>query len=370
MWNRFKTLDPWLYAIPVILIAISLVMIYTLTITSSGPSLAVHQAIFSVLGLLLMVGFTFIDYRTFKGWSVWLYFFGLLSLIAVKVIGKSDFGAQRWINIGPFQYQPGEFEKLLIVVTMASWLSYVRNALSGRRFWISVAALLVPAAAVILQPDLGTAIVSVCAGLGVVLYSHLQRWQVMAIGLGILAVVLSVALSFHNVKPFNKILKDYQRDRLASFVQPNRDASGSGYNVVQSVIAIGSGGVTGEGLGGSQSRLNFLPVAHADFIFAGIAEAWGLVGSWGVIGLYGILLWRLMQAAIIAKDEFGMLVCVGITIKIMVEVLVNVGMNMRLMPVTGIPLPFLSYGGTALLTNTLAMGIVQSIVIRYKKLTF
>jgi len=166
-------------------------------------------------------------------------------------------------------------------------------------------------------------------------------------------------------------MKDYQKDRLASFIQPARDKTGSGYNVLQSVIAVGSGGLTGKGLGfGSQSQLNFLPVAHADFIFAGIAEAWGLVGSLAILALFGLLMSRLIQAARIAKDEFGMLICIGVLVKIALEMLVNIGMNIRIMPVTGIPLPFLSYGGTTLLTNALCLGLVQSIVMRYKRLTF
>jgi rod shape determining protein RodA len=371
MWNRFKTFDPWLYVIPFALMVISVVLIYTLSVNSSGSGLYVRQAGFAVFGALLMILATFIDYRALKGWSIWLYVAGLLFLLAVKVFGRQDFGAQRWIDIGFFQFQPGELEKLVIVVTMAALLSKTVNAVSNRQFFLSLLLLLIPVWAVLIQPDLGTAIVIIASGIGIMLHARLSWVQRGVIAAGFLCAALAFGLSFHNVRPFSKLLKDYQKDRLASFVEPSRDRTGSGYNVVQSVIAVGSGGLVGKGLGlGSQSQLNFLPVAHADFIFAGIAEAWGLAGSWGIIGLFAILLIRILQAARIAKDGFGTLLCIGILVKIMVEVLVNIGMNIRLMPVTGIPLPFLSYGGTTMLTNALAIGIAQSVVVRYKRLTF
>jgi len=202
-------------------------------------------------------------------------------------------------------------------------------------------------------------------------YAPLVRWQRVFLTVGILLVAMVITLSFKGVSPFKGILKDYQKDRLISFIDPSKDPAGSGYNVQQSKIAVGSGGLLGQGLGeGSQSQLNFLPVAHADFIFAGIAEAWGLIGSYGVIFVFGILCFRLLHAARIAKDDFGMLLCVGITIKLIFELLVNIGMNIGIMPVTGIPLPFLSYGGTTLLTNAILIGVAQSVVTRHKRLTF
>lgn len=371
MWNKFKTLDPLLYLIPLILSIISVVVIYALTVDFAGSGLFLRQGIYAVIGMILMVGVTFVDYRSLKGWSIWLYGLGLIGLALVKLVGKSDFGAQRWIDIGPFQLQPSELIKLILIVALAAFLSKASHFMSGRRFLVSIAMITVPFLAVMLQPDLGTAIVIGATGLGLLLHANTTKAQKLIIWGGIISIVLIFILSFQNITPFSGLLKEYQKDRLVSFVDPSRDLSGTGYNVLQSVIAVGSGGVVGKGLGvGSQSQLHFLPVAHADFIFAGIGEAWGLVGTWGIIGIYTLLLFRILQAAKIAKDSFGMLLCIGILIKILVEVLVNIGMNIRLMPVTGIPLPFLSYGGTTLLTNALALGIVQSVVIRYKRLTF
>jgi rod shape determining protein RodA len=224
---------------------------------------------------------------------------------------------------------------------------------------------------ILVEPDLGTAAVVALIGLGILVHAKLSRLQVGLVVAGLTAIAVVGVLSFKGIQPFDGVLKDYQKNRLVSFIDPTRDRAGSGYNVLQSVIAVGSGGMTGTKLGqGSQSQLHFLPVAHADFIFAGIAEAWGFVGSLGLLALYGFLLSRIIQAARIAKDSFGMLLCIGIAVKIAFEMLVNIGMNMQLMPVTGIPLPFLSYGGTTLITNALCLGMVQSVVLRHKKLTF
>jgi len=371
MWNRFKTLDPWLYLLPVVLMTISVAVIYTLTINADGNSLFLKQLIAAVVGIIAMLVATFIDYRGLKAWAVWIYLFGIFSLIAVRLFGKSDFGAQRWINIGPMQFQPGELEKLIIIIVIAAMLGRGTAVLTNRRFFAVMLVLLIPAITILVQPDLGTALVTAAAGLGVLFHGRLRRWQRWFLIGGLVAMVGLVALSFHGTKPFDRLMQTYQKNRLASFIDPSRDQGGSGYNVLQSVIAVGSGGLTGKGLGlGSQSQLNFLPVAHADFIFAATAESWGLVGSVAIIMLYGVMLVRILQAARIAKDEFGKLLCLGIAVKIAIEMLVNIGMNIRLMPVTGIPLPFLSYGGTTLVTNALCIGLVQSVVIRYKRLTF
>lgn len=371
MWNRFKTFDPWLFLVPLILMVISVTVIYTLTADTIGNSLYLRQVLFSVIGLVLMFICAFIDYRSLKGLTVWLYLLGLASLVAVKLVGKEDFGAQRWIELGFFQLQPGELEKWIIIIALSALLAKYSQRIRTGRFVLALLILIAPVVLVMLEPDLGTAIVLSTTGIGILLHANLTKKQTLVIIASSLMVVASLILSFQEVKPFNELLKDYQKKRLMSFVEPSKDVSGSGYNVLQSVIAVGSGGLTGKGLGfGSQSQLNFLPVAHADFIFAGIAEAWGLVGSLGILALYGILLSRLIQAARIARDDFGMLICVGIVVKITVEVLVNIGMNIRLMPVTGIPLPFLSAGGTTLLTNALCLGVAQSIMLRYKRLTF
>jgi len=371
MWNRFKTFDPWLFVLPIMLMCLGVVVIYALTIDSSGASLYQKQAISAVVSLVLLVSTAFVDYRSLKAWSFWIYLVGMLTLAAVPFLGTEEFGAKLWIKIASFQFQPGELLKFVVILIMAAILSRNAGRVSNRNFFLAVAALILPVLGVLLQPDLGTALVIAVSGVVILLHASLTRLQRILVIAGVSVSILIIILSFKEVKPFNHVLKEYQKDRLISFVSPKSDPSGSGYNVEQSVIAVGSGGLMGKGLGnGSQSQLNFLPVAQADFIFAVIAETWGLIGSWAVLILFGILLHRTIQAGRIAKDNFGALLCIGVAAKLIFEIMVNVGMNIQLMPVTGIPLPFLSYGGTALLTNALAVGVVQSVVMRYKRLTF
>lgn len=371
MWSRFKTLDPLLLVLPIVLMTISTVVIYVLTVDTAGTATAFRQGLFSCVSIILMIVLTFVDYRALRAWAPWIYGIGLALLGLVEVVGRNSFGAQRWIDLGIFQLQPGELMKFMLIIGLAALLSRRIPTFSWRVFVQAGMLLAIPAIMILFQPDLGTAMVLVVIGTGIMLYSRLTKVQ-KGVLLGILvAGALIVMLSFMNVKPFSHLLKDYQKDRLASFIDPKRDPTNSGYNVIQSKIAVGSGGLTGRGLGfGSQSQLNFLPVAHADFIFAGIAEAWGIIGSYGIIAIYALLIIRIMSAARIAGDEFGMLICIGLAAKLIFEVLVNIGMNMGIMPVTGIPLPFLSYGGTTLLTNAMLLGVAQSVVVRYKRLTF
>lgn len=371
MWNRFKTLDPLLFVIPLILLSISVTVIFGLTNYSSGATLAIRQGVYGLIGFAAMLLLTFLDYRSLRTWAIWLYGIGLVALAAVQIIGVEVFGATRWIDLGFFQFQPGELEKAIVIICLATLFGTTAHFVTMRRFLFGLLILLVPAIIVLLQPDLGTSLVILVSGAVVIMHAKLQRSQWIILLSGIVMVILAITLSFKDVGPFTHLLKDYQKDRLASFIDAKRDRKGTGYNVEQSRIAVGSGGLLGKGfLNNSQSQLHFLPVAHADFIFAGLAESWGLIGAYGIIILYVVLIYRIMNAARIAKDKFGMLLSVGIMTKLLFEVLVNIGMNIGIMPVTGIPLPLLSYGGTTLLTNAILIGIVQSIVIRYKRLTF
>jgi rod shape determining protein RodA len=370
MWGRFKTLDPWLFVLPLSLILVSVVFIYALEVDSPSHNLYLRQATYAGVGCVAAFGVSLIDYRVLRGWAGLIGGGMLALLMAVPLIGKEEFGAKLWINLGFFQFQPAELCKLVVTIILAAFLaSNIRSTFS--RFLVAIGLGVIPTLIVLLEPDLGTSLIIYCIALGVLLHAGLPRVQRGVLIVGTLLLASVIILSVFNVRPFGKLLKTYQKDRLISFIQPDRDRSGSGYNVLQSTIAVGAGGLMGQGLGfGSQSQLNFLPVAHTDFIFAVIGEAWGLLGTWGVLAVYALLISRILNAARIAKDRFGMLLCVGVAIKITVEVLINVGMNIRLMPVTGIPLPFLSFGGTTMLTNALCIGVVQSVVIRYKRLTF
>jgi len=371
MWSRLKTFDPFLFIIPVLLSIISIIFIYVLTVDNQGDSLAIRQGIFVVVGFLAMGILTFVDYRAWRAWRWWIYGIVMVLLLATIFIGTKQFGATSWINIGPFQFEPGEVAKIALIVVLASVLQTRGAKVKNSQFLIAAATFMVPIVLIMLQPDFGTAVIITVLAVSIFLHARLQRWQrFLVIGVVVLAVV-SIGLSFKNVEPFGHLLKSYQKERLASFLDPTHDASGSGYNVEQSKIAVGAGGLLGQGLGnGSQSQLNFLPVVQSDFIFAAIAEAWGMVGSYGLILLFIVLVFRLLQAAKVAQDEFGYLVCIGMATMIVFQVLQNVGMNIGIMPVTGIPLPFVSYGGTAFVTYCIGLGLAQAIVVRSKRLTF
>jgi rod shape determining protein RodA len=371
MWSRLKTFDPFLFIVPIVLSAISLIFIYILTYDRSGTSLAFRQGIFVGVGFLAMGVLTFVDYRAWRAWRWWLYALVIALLIATIFFGTKVFGATSWINIGPFQFQPSEVAKIVLIVVLASVLQTRGSRVKGLQFWFAVVLFLIPLIFIMLQPDFGTTLIIAVMGLGIFMHARLYLWQRAVLMLVVALACSTLFLSFHNVGPFAHVLKDYQKERLASFLQPENDPSGTGYNVVQSKIAVGSGGLLGRGLGyGSQSQLNFLPVVHTDFIFAAIAEAWGMVGSYGLLLLFGVLIIRLLNAARQAQDEFGYLVCIGLLTMILFQVLINVGMNVGIMPVTGIPLPFVSYGGTAFVTYCIGMGLAQAVVVRSKRLTF
>jgi len=214
---------------------------------------------------------------------------------------------------------------------------------------------------VLVQPDFGTAIVLIIAIISILFASQLKKIYLFA---GTALVLLSTPLLWN-------FLKDYQKQRIYTFLNPSSNLYGSGYNVLQSIIAVGSGGLTGKGLGqGSQSQLNFIPAARTDFIFAGWAEATGFLGSFLLIILFAILIWRIINVARVSKDNFGYYFSIGAVGILLFQVLVNIGMNLGLMPVTGIPLPFVSFGGTAMVMNFAGIGILQSIYIRHKKINF
>jgi rod shape determining protein RodA len=235
----------------------------------------------------------------------------------------------------------------------------------GRMRWwhllVYLVILALPIMLIIEQPDLGTAVVVTFCALIILLMSRFPWWLWLLL---LSLAFISTPLVWHQLKP-------YQKQRIETFLHPERDPNRTGYNVRQAEIAVGSGGMFGRGLGrGSQSQLNFLPVAHTDFIFSGYAEATGYIGSLFLLAVFGCLLWRSISIAEISGDQFGRLLAVGITAMFAVQILVNIGMNIRLLPVTGIPLPFISYGGTSLFINMIALGLLESIVLRHKKINF
>lgn len=356
LFSNLKFGFDWsLFILPVLLAISGIVVIYS--ISYGGPTtIAVDQAIYLALGLVIAVAISFFDYRTLKGLYLILYIIGILLLILVLFIGSSTFGATRWINLGIFQLQPSEIFKYISIIFLAKFLSDMQEVNWKKIVWL-IAAIAGPMILILFQPDLGTTSVIFITLIVLLFVSPVRKIYLISA----LAVLIALSpIGWH-------FLKTYQKNRVVAFINPAADPQGAGYNVSQSKIAIGSGGLWGRGLGkGSQSQLNFLPVAHTDFIFAGAAEATGFAGSLFLLGLLLFLLIRIVAIAKLARDDFGMFLSIGIGTVYLFQSLVNIGMNIGIMPVTGIPLPFVSYGGSSMLANFAAIGILQSIYMRHK----
>lgn len=368
--RRFLALpiDWFILLIPLILSITGVITILSITISSGKASLAYSQAAYLLIGLAALVAFMVLDYRFLGGMSWLIYGIGavLLVLLVPQIsahvpFATSAFGARRWINLGVFQLQPGEVMKLASTIIAAKILSSRRVIRDFRWLLVYLSLALIPVGLVLSQPDLGTAVVIGAALFTVLLLAGPSKRQIL--------VLAALALTGGWLVMAN--LQEYQRHRIETFLNPSADPLKTGYNVRQSIIAVGSGGLTGKGFGqGSQTVLNFLPVAHTDFFFASFAEATGFIGSSIVLFLYGLLLIRIISLAQSQTDSFARYLALAIGVEFFYQILVNVGMNIGLLPVTGIPLPFMSYGGTALIINLISIGILQSICIRQKRALF
>lgn len=310
----------------------------------------------ALIGMALMFFLAFYDYRVFNSFSTKLYFAILAVLICVIFWGTTIRGTTGWIGFGVFHIQPVEIAKLILIIFLASFLSKKKKQLSiVVRIVASIVLIFIPVFLIMRQPDFGSAVIIIAFWIVMLTLSGISRKN-LAILAFIGVIIGSSSWLF---------LKDYQKERLINFVSPERDPRGSGYNVIQSIVAVGSGGIFGKGLGhGSQSQLNFLPEKHTDFIFAAIAEELGFFGAGLVFLFFGIFFWRAIRTARLAKDNFGYLLAVGIVIMIFVQFLINIGMNIGVMPVAGVPLPFLSYGGSSLVAMLASVGVIQSVYLR------
>ncbi len=385
------------------LIAIGLMTVYSAT---SIPG--AHQGLWmkQLMWFGVAAGFAWIvaalHYRLYDSISWPLYAISLMLLVAVFVIGVERMGAKRWIELGPLQFQPSEIAKLATTFVLARYFDHSRLDLKKIRWWLPPLAIaLVPFALVAKEPDLGTAsafpamLVAMYFWAGMPLGQLLlglspifnvalffltgSVWWFVGLFAGLLAfarpriIVLVAMLALNGAvavtlpKMWNH-LHDYQRRRIETFMNPEQDPSGSGYQVIQSKIAIGSGGLVGKGyLKGSQKALAFLPMRHTDFIYSVVGEEWGLLGSLTVVLLYGIVVFRGYRLASIARDGFAGLMAVGITTALFFHIMVNMLMTIGWAPVTGVPLPFLSYGGTALIVNCIQIGLLQNVALRRRE---
>lgn len=362
----FRNIDKPLLISVLLLIAIGVVLIASATHANvPGPrrySFVLRQLSFAAINLVLGTFLMRFDYRVLKSLARPLYIFNILMLLAVMLVGKSALGAQRWLQLGPISIQPSEFAKAIMIISLSSFVDDRLPLLTDFRSWLPVFGyVLLPFLFVMKQPDLGTSLVFLAILLGTMIVCGFRiRYFLIMGGLGLASAPLVWQL-----------LHEYQRNRIRVFLNPGLEPYGSGYHVIQSMIAIGSGLFAGKGLfAGTQSQLNFLPENHTDFIFAVAGEEFGFLGTTLILLLYGVVIYRGLSIAMHASDDFGTLLAVGAVSMFLFHILVNVGMTSGIMPVTGVPLPFMSYGVSSLTTNMLMVALLLNINAHHQTLRF
>src|SRR5215207_212571 len=320
-----------------------------------------RQSVYALVGIALMLAVAKIDYSRFREIRVGIYSLMIGSICLVLMFGAAARGSRRWIELPYFRFQPSELAKLLLVVALAAFvIERTRRGTPARQTLRILALGLAPAGLVFLQPDLGSGIVLVVITLTILFLAGIP-WSHFAIIGGVAALAVSFVLVIAPATGLPSPLHGYQQDRLTAFLHPSNDPSDGSYQVNQSVTAIGSGEKTGRGDSSTQTKLLFLPERHTDFVFAVIGERFGFAGAAFVLSLYALLIWRMLRIPTLSKNLYGTLIAGGIAAMLMFQILVNVGMTLGVMPVTGITLPLMSYGGSSVLATFLAIGLLQSI---------
>lgn len=368
-----QNLDYWIPLLMIILIGIGLLVINSATQADSITSnrFIIKQLIAASLGSLLLIISLFVDYRVLRNYSGLIYIFNMVLLSSVLILSDDSTGANYWIQLGPVNFQPSELVKLGLIITLADFLATRREKLTELKHFLISGCYIIPIILLgLAQNDLGTNLVFlvIFAGMFYVAGANI-KYYLMCIGSGVGIIAGGLLVHFKFGLPIP--LKKYQLMRLIIFWNPDLDPLGYGYNIIQSKIAIGSGRLLGKGLSaGTQTQLGFLPESHTDFIFSVLGEELGFIGGAGVLVCYFLLLWRAIKVAFEAKDDFGQLLVVGVVSMLLFHIFENIGMTIGIMPITGIPLPFISYGGSSLLTNILAIALIINVNIRKKKLIF
>jgi rod shape determining protein RodA len=348
------------------LLVYGVAMIYFATRHDALPSpiyYARYQVIYAAVGIGALLVLSLVDYEHYRRWQWPLFAFVLVSIAAVFALGPVTRGSRRWISLSFVNFQPSELALVILTVTLAAFLADRLPAIGQRR--ITLFALLymaVPAALVFAQPDLGTAMVFVVLTLTLLLF-YGTPWTHFA---ALVAAAVALAALVLTVLPMAgiRIVHSYQMQRLFVFLHPGHDLQSSGYNLTQSLIAVGSGAFSGRGNQATQTVLDFLPEHHTDFIFAVIGERYGFVGAAVLLALFVVLIWRALRIATISRDLYGSMIAGCIAAIFLFEVFVNIGMTIGIMPITGIPLPFISYGGAALITDLMLVGLLESVHLR------
>ena len=352
-----RDIDWPLLVITMVVCGVGVLQIYSATMDTDFHGAWWKQILYVLGGLLLMWLMLTVDYHAVLHYVPVLYAASVVALIVTYAVGESTFGSRRWIPLGGgLHLQVSEFIKLVIILLTARYLTELKTEqLEVREMLILTGLVMVPTALVLKQPDLGTSLTYV-AVLVVGAFIAGLRWKYVATIAVVAVLVLPVSVHF---------LKDYQKARLVSFMDPDRDPQGTGYQLIQSEIAVGAGGMFGKGVTkGTQTQLRFLPVPHKDFIFSAFSEEHGFVGVVWLLSLYFVMIMRIVQNAQTAPDRVGMYICMGVAGLLLFHVLVNVGMVAGMMPVTGIPLPFMSAGGSSVWSSFLALGLVNNVRLR------
>ncbi|MBM3774469.1 MAG: rod shape-determining protein RodA [Acidobacteria bacterium] len=355
--RSIRDFDWPLAIIALIICSLGVLQIYSATLGTVWQDSWWKQLVYIFIGLLVMWIISSIDYHWLLGQVPGLYIVSIGLLIATFLVGRLVFGSRRWINLGGgFHFQVSEFAKIVIILLVARYLTELKSEALELRDVLKISGLVAaPMLLIMKQPDLGTSLTYLpILGMGLLLAG--LRWKYVIAILVLVVLVLPVGYQF---------LKPYQKARLVSFLDPERDPRGTGYQMIQSKIAVGAGGMWGKGVTkGSQTQLRFLPVPHTDFIFSAFAEEHGFVGVVVVLALFFVLLMQIVQNAQTAPDRAGVFICMGVAALLLFHILVNVGMVVGRMPVTGIPLPLMSYGGSSLLSIFVMFGLVNSVRLR------
>lgn len=358
-FNRLKSFDLPLLVTTLLLVGAGLIVLYSTSLSNSDLGIFYRQLVVAVIGLGAVWMVSLYNYQRIAKINRWFFVLTVISLLIVLFFGRAAKGSSRWIDFGFFQFQPAELAKLIVVIGLAR-LFYLRRGQINTvtNVFISLLYVLIPGILIARQPDLGSTMVLMAIWVGMLFVSPIKKKY--------LVIILVLGLAFTGIS-WKYLLHDYQRHRVEVFLNPGLDPQGKGYNVKQAIIAVGSGQWLGRGLGqGIQSSLKFLPERQTDFVFASMAEEVGLLGSTAVVMLLLVLLWRITVVMNLAKDDLGYYICAGIFWMFFIQILINVGMNMGIMPVTGIPLPFISYGRSALLVQLIAIGMVQNVAMQSK----
>lgn len=367
--KKLKEVDKWMVISIVLISVFGIVNIYLAKKASVGGLLEpTKQTIFFIASLVALYFIIAIDYSVIKAFTPVFYWISIATLVLVLVIGSTINGAQGWIRLGPLSFQPAELAKLGTVMMIGKKLEDMEGEINNiKNFCILAFYAIIPAALIVIQPDMGMTMVLFFMVLGVFFIGGLDKRIILG-GLG--ALVLGIVLVWNS-----GLIHDYQKTRIISFRNPEVDTSSSGYQLRQSLIGIGSGGFFGslnslEHDGTSGYSAQYVPEVHTDFIFAQICEQWGTMGALFLLSLYTILIWRMIVISRTAKDIFGMILPVGLVAYFLFAVWQNIGMTIGLMPITGITLPMVSYGGSSLLTTIMSLGLVINIGMRRKKISF